>query len=107
MPSIAAAILTFILLVVFSVSFLFVEVVALNGASERQGTIALGTSVVCQAVGLLLATILASWLSRIIISRFKLHVVVAVILAVVAAVTLGGLIAFVSVIVAIPIAGIR
>lgn len=106
-PSIIAAVLTVLLLILTSVLFLFGELVLLNGVSERQGTIALGTSVVCQGVGLILAVILASWLTRTVITRFKLHAVVAVILAVVAGVALGGVVAFLSVMVAIPIAGIR
>lgn len=106
-PSIIAAVLTVLLLMLISALFLFGELVLLNGTSERQGITALGTSLVCQGVGVILAAILASWLTRTVVDRFKLHVVVAVILSIVAGVTLGGLIAFLSVMVAIPIAGIR
>ena len=106
-PSIIAVVLTVLLLLLTSALFLFGELVLLNGTSERQGTIALSTSLVCQGVGLILAAILASWLTRTVITRFKLHAVVAVILSTVAGVALGGLIAFLSVMVAIPIAAIR
>lgn len=106
-PSIIAAVLTVLLLILTSILFLFGELVLLSGVSERQGTLALVTSVVCQGVGVILAAIPASWLTRMMITRLKLHAVVAVILSVVAGVALGGLVAFVSVMVAIPIAGIR
>ena len=104
--SIIAAVSTVLLLILTSVLFLFGELVLLNRVSERQGTIALGTSLVCQGVGVILAAILAGWLTRTVITRFKLHAAIAVILSVIAGVTLGGLIAFLSVIVAISIAGI-
>jgi hypothetical protein len=106
-PSIIAAVLTALLLIITSVVLLFGELVLFNGVSERQGTIALGTSLVCQGAGVILAAMLAGWLARTVITRFKLHAVVAVVLSVLAGVILGGLVAFLSVIVAIPVAGIR
>lgn len=106
-PSIIAAVLTVLLLIVTSVLFLFGELVLLNGVSERQGTIALGASLVCQGLGVILAAILAGWLTRTVIARFKLHAVLAVILSILAGVTLGGVLAFLSVMIVIPIAGIR
>lgn len=106
-PSLIAAVLTVVVLVFTSGLFLFGELVLLNGVSERQGTVALGTSVICQGIGLILAAILASWLTQTVISRFKLHVALAVILSVIAGIMLGGLITFLSLMVSIPIAGIR
>lgn len=49
--SIISAVLTVPFLVLPSILFLFVEVIALDGASEKQGDIALGISLVCQGVG--------------------------------------------------------
>ena len=106
-PAIISAVSTVLLLILTSVLFLFGELVLLNGVSERQGTVALVTSLVCQGVGLILAAILAGWLTRMVITRFHWNVVVAIILSVVAGVALGGLVAFLSIMVAIPIAGIR
>lgn len=106
-PSIIAAVLTLLLSIIASVLFLLGEMVLLNGAGERQGTVALGTSLVCQGLGVTLAAILAGWLTRAVVTRFQLNVVVAVILSVMGGVMLGGLIAFLSAVVAIPIAGIR
>lgn len=106
-PSIIAAVLTVLLLLLLSILFLFVEVIALNGASERQGTIALGISLVCQGVGMILAAVFASWLARKLGAKSNWNPIVAVIVAVIAGTTLGAIIAFLSTIISIPIAGIR
>ena len=47
-PAIIASVLTIILLVILGVVVLFTQLVALNGFSERVGTIALGVSLGCQ-----------------------------------------------------------
>lgn len=106
-PSIIAAVLTVILLIVFGVLFLFVEVIALNGASEQQGVAALGISVVCQGIGVILSALLAGWLSWLVISRLNWNQIVAVVVAVIAGTSLGALLSFLSVMIAIPAVGIR
>ncbi len=106
-PSIIAAVLTALVSILISVLFLFGELVLLNGVSERQGSVALGASVICQGVGVILAAMLASWLTRTFVARFQWNVVVVVFLSVVAGVMFGGLVMFLSVVAAIPIAGIR
>jgi hypothetical protein len=58
-PAIITAVLTFILLLVISVILSFGQLVALNGFSERVGSISLVTSLICQGVGNILAVIIA------------------------------------------------
>ena len=106
-PAIISAALTVILLILLSVLFLFVQMVALNGASERQGVTAMGLSLVCQGVGVILAAVLASWLTNLVIAKFNWNKILAILVAVLAATLLGGLISFFSVIIAISLAGIR
>ena len=80
---------------------------ALNGVRERQGFNAMSISLICQSVGLILAILIARWLSNLLIVKFNLNVFLAVLTAVIIAAGLGGLISFLSMIVAIPLAGIR
>src|SRR5829696_9410273 len=106
-PSMISAGLTVFLLILFVILFLFVQMVALNGASERQGIAALGISLICQGAGVILAALLAWRITNLIITKLNWNVILAVIIAVVAGTFLGGLLSFLSVIIAIPMAGIR
>lgn len=106
-PSIIAALLTIVSLVLFVILFLFVQMLALNGASERQGVTAMGISLVCQGVGIILAALLAGRLTSLAITKLNWNTIVAVLLSVIAGTLFGGLISLLSVIIAIPMAGIR
>ncbi len=106
-PAIISAVLTIILLIIFGVLSVFSQMIALNGVSESQGMTAMGISLVCQGVGVILAGIFAGWLSRLMITKFNWNKVLAVIVAVIAGVLLGGTISFVSMIISIPLVGIR
>ena len=106
-PAIISAVLTILLLVLLAGLSVFMQMIALNGVSERQGTTAMGISLVCQGIGLILAAIVAGWISNLVITRFNWNKVLAVIVAVIAGVLLGGAISFVSFIISIPLAGIR
>jgi hypothetical protein len=105
-PAIISAVLTIVLLILFAVLSVFMQMIALNGVSERQGATAMGISLVCQGVGLILAAIVAAWISNLVITKFNWNKVLAVIVAVIAGVLFGGVISFVSLIVSIPLAGI-
>jgi hypothetical protein len=105
-PSIISAALTVVFLIVFVILVLFVQMLALNGASERQGVTSMGISLACQGVAIVLAAILAGRLTNLVISKFNWNNVVAVIVAVIAGTFVGGLVSFLSVIIAIPVAGI-
>jgi hypothetical protein len=81
--------------------------VALNGASERQGLTAMALSLICQGITVILAAVLAWRLTDLFVTKFNWNAVVAVVISVIAGTFGGGLVAFLSVLVAIPIAGIR
>jgi hypothetical protein len=106
-PAIISAVLTVILLIIFAVLSVFMQMIALNGVSERQGTITMSISLVCQGIGVILVGLLAGWLTNVIISKFNWNKIRAVIVAVIVGVLLGGTISFVSFIISIPLAGIR
>lgn len=106
-PAIISSILTIILLIIFAILSVFTQMIALNGVSERQGMTAMGISLVCQSIGLILAGIIAGRISNFVITRFNWNKILAVIVAVVAGILIGATISLISTIVSIPLAGIR
>ena len=105
--SILAGLLTAVILFLLAILSIFIQMLAFNGVSENQGFSAMSISLVCQGVSLGLAVILARWLSNLLMIKFHLNSFLAVLIAVIGAAGLGGLISFLSIIVAIPLAGIR
>ena|SRR5687768_16376030 len=106
-PAIVSAVLTVILLIIFGVLSILTQMLVLNGASERQGMTAMGVSLVCQGAGAILAAAFAAWLTNLLLSKFNWNNILAVIIAVIAGTLLGGVISFLSIIISIPLAGIR
>jgi hypothetical protein len=96
-PAIIASVLTVILLLIVTASALFTELVALNGYSERAGTIALGVSLGCQGIGLVVSVILAARLTNRFIERNKWSNFLSVTTSVVVAGLLGGGISIASI----------
>lgn len=105
--AVISAALTALLVIVFSILLLFVQVIALNGASERQGLTAITLSLICQGITSILAAMLAWRLTTLLITKFNWNALLAVVIAVIAGTFGGGLLSFLSLIIAIPVAGIR
>lgn len=105
--AILSAALTIFLLIVFGVLSAFFEIIALNGASEKQGMIALGISLVCQGGAAILAGIFAWWGSNLMVTKFNLNNILAIIIVVALAVPLGAIISFSTIVLSILLAGIR
>ena len=106
-PATISTILVILLLILFAILSTLLEMVALNGASERQGTTAMIVSLVCQGVGVVLMGIFAGWLTRLMIAKFNWNKTLAVVIAVIAGIVAGGAISFLSIFIAIVVAGIR
>lgn len=106
-PALASAILTIILLIIFGVLSVFTQILVLNGVSESQGITAMGVSLVCQGAGAILAAVFAAWLTNLAITKFNWNNILAVVIAVIAGTLLGGVISFLSIIISIPLAGVR
>lgn len=106
-PAMIAAGLTVLLLLMFAVLALGFEMVALNGVSERQGLTAMSLSIVCHSAGAILLGVLAWRSTNIMITQFKLNQVLAVLFTVVLGFLAAGAVSFLSVMIAIPLAGIR
>lgn len=106
-PAAISATLTILVLVLLAILFVLLQMVALNGASERQGFTAMGLSLGCQSLVIILLGAVAARVTTFLITKVQWNSILAVAVTVLVATTVGGVIAFLSTIVAIPIAGIR
>ena len=106
-PATISAILTVVILVILAILFTLLQMVALNGASERQGLTAMGLSLGCQSLVVILLATLAARATTFLVTKVEWNSILAVIITVLAATTIGGVISFLSTILAIPLAGIR
>jgi len=101
-----SAILTALLLVLVALLSLLTQMLALNGASERQGVTAMGISLGCQGIGIILSALLASRLTNLLLVKFNWNKPLSVLAAVIAATAFGALVAFLSILIPISAAGI-
>jgi hypothetical protein len=106
-PATISAILTVLVLILLSVIFLLFQMLALNGAGERQSLTAMGISLACQSADIILLASLAARSTRFLITKVNWNSILAVVLTVLAAAVIGGTISFLASVLAIPIAGIR
>ncbi len=105
-PATISAILTVLILVFLAVVLLLLQMIALNGVSERQGLTAMGISLACQSLVILLLGALAARSTRFLITKVSWNSILAVAIPVLVAAIIGGAISFLSMIISIPIAGI-
>ena len=106
-PALISGLSTFIILMLIAALSVVTQLLVLNGASERQGFNAIGISLICQSAGLLVSVILARWLTNLLIAKYNWSNLPAILVAVFAAVALGGILSFLSILIAIAAAGIR
>ena len=106
-PATISAVLTVLILVFLAILFVLLQMVALNGASERQGLTAMGLSLGCQSLAVILLATLAARATTFLITRVEWNGILAVVVTVFTAATIGGVISFLATVVSIPIAGIR
>jgi hypothetical protein len=106
-PATISATLTILILVFLAILFALLQMVALNGASERQGLTAMGISLGCQSITVILLAVLAARATKFLITKVEWNGILAVVVTVLAATTIGGVISFLATVIAIPIAGIR
>lgn len=106
-PAIISSVLTIVLLILFAVLSVFTQMIALNDVSENQGMTAMGISLVCQGIGGILVGFLAGWITNLVIMKFNWNKVLAVIVVVLVGTLIGAGISVSSMIISIPLAGIR
>lgn len=102
--AIISAVLTFILLIIISVTLSFGQLVALNGFGERVGMISLVTSLVCQGVGNILAVIIAWRLTIRFITKSNWGNIPAVLVSILAGTIAGAGLSFVAMLASILLA---
>ena len=106
-PATISAALTILLLIFLAVLFLLLQMVALNGFSERQGLTAIGISLACQSLVIIFLAIFAARATEFLVTKVSWNSILAVVTTVLAATMIGGTISFLSSVIAIPVAGIR
>src|SRR5687768_13238878 len=106
-PAKISAVLTVLILIFLAIVFLLLQMVALNGASERQGLTAIGLSLGCQSLVIILLATLAARATTFLITKVEWNSILAVAVTVLVAAMVGGVISFLASIIAIPVAGIR
>ena len=107
-PVIVSVLLTIILLVLVAILTMFVQIVLLNGVmNDGQATTALGVTLGCQGVTIILGAILARWSTRLLITRFQLGQFLAVLIPVVSVTILGAVTAILSIFSGLITAGIN
>ncbi|MCE9647094.1 MAG: hypothetical protein K8S20_13920 [Chloroflexi bacterium] len=102
-----AAVITMILLFFVAVLSVLLEMVALNGASEKQGMFAIGTSLLCNGLGIVLFGLFSGWFTKFVMARFNWNPTLAVVIAVAAGVIIGSAASLLSLMLSIPLAGIQ
>ena len=106
-PATVSVILTILILVILAIVFILLQMIALNGFSEREGLTAMGLSLGCQSLTVIFLAAFAARATRFLITKVEWNSILAVAVTVLAATTIGGVIAFLSSIVSIAVVGIR
>ena len=102
-----SGILTIVVLILLAIVSLLLQLVALNGASERQGVTAMGISLACQGIVAILLGILAARATNFLITKVNWNNILAIVVTVLVATMVGGTLSFLSSVIAIPVAGVR
>jgi hypothetical protein len=106
-PATISAILTVVILILLAIVFLLLQMVTLNGVSERQGLTAMGVSLGCQSLVIILLAALAARATTFLVTKAEWNSLLAVAVTVLGASVMGGVIAFLSSFISIVVAGIR
>ena len=106
-PAILSGILTFFLLSIVVFFVTFAQVVILNGASEKQGSVAIGGLLLGGIITTLTMGSLAGFVTNHLITKRNWNKVVAVVIPVLIGTTLGLFLSLLLVFVTISVAGIQ
>ncbi len=106
-PVVVSVIVTVILLLLITAFAFFMQIILMNGVmNSSQTNIALGTSLGCQGVDIILGAILAGWLTRLFLKRFNMSKILAVIVAIIPVAILAAVLSFIAIFVGLAVAGI-
>lgn len=87
--SIISSVITVILLLIIGAVVFFIDLIALNGVSGREGGIALTALGVCESITVILCAILAGRLTTLFVTKYNWNNILAVIVSIVAVLILG------------------
>jgi hypothetical protein len=104
--AIISVILTILVLILIGVLSIFMNMVALNGMSSREGVPALLTLGSCSIIGIILSAVVASRLTKTFISKYSWNSILAVIIAFIAGSILGFIFNVIGFVLAIIVADI-
>ena len=107
LPAVVSALATFILLAIIGFLMVVAQIIALNGVIDQSKASSIGMGFLCQSLSILLASIFAGWFANTLIMRFDWSRTAAVIASVIIGTLLGAAISLISVVLSIPMAGIR
>ena len=106
-PVVVSITVTVILLLLLTAFAFFMQLVLMNGVmSTSKANIALGTSLGCQGLEIILGAILAGRLTRWYMTRFQMNKVLAVILAIIPVAILAAVLSFIAIFVGLVAAGL-
>lgn len=103
-PSKVSSIVTVILLLLVGAASMFFLLIALNGVSEREGTPALLTSLICNGVSIIISAVLAWKMSAWLIGKFNWSNALAVIVSVLVGLIFGGGLSLVTIFIGVAVA---
>ncbi|HET9912336.1 MAG TPA: hypothetical protein VFQ13_10630 [Anaerolineales bacterium] len=106
-PAAISATLTIVILTLLAIVFVLFQMVALNGAGERQGMTAMGIALGCQSIVIIFLGLFSARATNFLITKVGWDRILAVIVTVLVTTSIGGMISFLATIIAIPAAGIR
>ena len=105
-PATISSILTVLILVFLAIVFVLLQMVALNGFSEREGLTAMGISLGCQSLVVILLAALAARATTFLITKVAWNSILAVAVTVFVATTIGGVISFLSSVITVLLLGL-
>ena len=103
-PAIISIVITVILLILIGAFVFFIDLIALNGVSGSDGSIALATLGVCQSIVVILFAVLAGRLTTFLIAKRGWNHVLAVTVSVITWILLGMMFYFAAVLLSIGVA---
>src|SRR5919108_2248329 len=95
-PATISAILTVVILVLLAIVLLLLQMAALNGADERQGLTAMGISLACQSLMIIVLSAFAARATHFLITKVDWNSILAVTVTILVATMIGGAIPFLA-----------
>jgi hypothetical protein len=103
-PAIISVVITVILLLLVGAFVFFIDLIALNGVSESEGGIALGTLGICQSIVVILSAVFAGRFTNFLIIKRAWNNALAVAVSVITLVLIGAILYFAAILLSVGVA---